>query len=750
MKKSIAFIATSLITTLLSAEQIKRIDYVNLSKMSSRIANETLDFKVGDQLNIPKVNEAIKKFYKFGYFTDISVQNNDGVLQFIFKEKPVVANIDMTGYKEREEDLELLYSKMGIKKGSLYTKKRLEIAKKTLLNELEKEGYVNSVVEVETENINEHSIALTFDVNKGEEIIIKKVNYFGAKNLEADDFEDVTANKQEDYFSWFYGQNDGEVKLDQLPYEQPRIRDIYFQHGYLDSEVKKPFMKVDFTSNNAVLDFFIKEGTQYKTNNIQIKLDKKILDPKNLYEDLSLVKGRTFNIKKLRKDLEFIKTSVADLGYAFATVKYDLNKDKKNSKVDVVYTVTPGEKVYINDVIISGNGRTLDRVIRRNVYLAPGDLFNLTDFKDSKNKLKRSGFFETVEISQKRVSKNKMDLLVKVKEASTGNIIMGVGYGSYDGFLLTAGIKDTNVFGSGKTASVKIDFSKHKNDLNLFLKEPAINDSKYNGSFNIYSKTSEIEYSTPDYTFEKNSIGFEIGAGRELFRNAYAGLFYKLETVKEEYGDDDTSDGYNPFTFKTNEDYILSSVKPYISYDSTDDYTFPRNGMKASTSLEFAGLGGDAKFMKSNTSFKYFHSLEKDFDLDWIIRYKAALRFLVDNGKITQGDSLYMGGINNLRGYKAYAFGPESSTNEPALKKSFTNSLELSFPLYSEKVRWNIFYDYGMIGENSISETKRSSTGAAIEWISPVGQIKLIFAQPMNDEPGDQTSSFEFSLGQSF
>jgi len=750
VKKSIVFIASTLITSILSAEQIKRIDFINLSKMSPKIANETIDFKVGDEINILKVNAAIKKFYKLGYFDDISVQDDNGILQFIFQEKPVVANINMTGYKQREEELDIVYTKIGIKKGSLFTKKKLESAKKKLLLELEKEGHVNSVVEITVETINKDSVALNFDINKGEEIIIKKVNYFGAKELDESHFEEVTANKEEDYVSWFYGQNDGEVKLDQLEFEQPRIKDVYHQHGFLDSKVEKPFMKVDFTSNNAELNFFIDEGEQYSTNDIKIYIDESILSTKELYPNLSLRKDRTFNIKSLRKDVDFIETSVADLGYAFAKVKYELKKNKKNSKVDIVFSVIPGEKVFINDVVISGNSRTLDRVIRRNVYLAPGDLFNLTDFKDSTNKLKRSGFFDSVEILKKRVTATKMNLEVKVNETSTGNIILGGGFGSYDGFLLTAGVKDTNVFGSGKSVGIKVDVSKHKQDIDLFLKEPAINDSKYNGSINIYSKTREIDYSGPDYSFEKKTIGFALGAGRELYRNTFTGLVYKLETIKETYTDESSTDSYDPFVYKTNEDYILSSIKPYISYNSTDDHTFPRNGIKASTALELAGIGGDAKFTKSFSSYKYFHSLQKEYDLDWVIRYKSSLQFLIDNGKITQGDSLYLGGINSLRGFKSYAFGPDSSSNEPALKQMFANSMELSFPLFSEKMRWNVFYDYGMIGEDKIAETKRSSVGAAFEWISPIGPVQLIFAEALDDKPGDKTSAFEFSLGQSF
>lgn len=202
-------------------------------------------------------------------------------------------------------------------------------------------------------------------------------------------------------------------------------------------------MEVDFASNQADLDFYINEGIQYNTNTITIYLNSEIIDPKDIYPELKLKKDKVFNIKKLRKDADYIKTLVADLGYAFTQVRYDIKKKmKKNGTADVIFNVIPGDKVSIRDVKISGNTRTLDRVIRRNVFLAPGDEFNLTDYNDSINKLRRSGFFENVTLEQKRISADKMDLIVKVKEAPTGNIILGGGYGSYDGFMINAAINE--------------------------------------------------------------------------------------------------------------------------------------------------------------------------------------------------------------------------------------------------------------------------------------------------------------------
>ncbi len=750
MKKSL-YISSIALASLLSAEQVQSVKYVNLSMISQNVANDALGFEIGDNINNKQINKAIKEFYKFGYFNDITVKSNNGNVEFLFKEKPIVANIEMTGYKTRDDDLKELYKRIGLSKGTMYSSSKLKKAKKALLKELEGEGYVYSVVEVEVEHLNENSVSILFDINKGDEIIIEKVNYYGINNLDIGDLEDVTANKEEESFSWFFGRNDGEAKVDQLPYESRRIQDEYFKNGYLDSQVKDPFMKVNFANNSANLDFFISEGRQYSTSLIKIYVDNEIIDENTLYPDLKLKVGRVFDISKLRRDSDFIQTAVADLGYAFAQVKYDIKKNQEEGKVEIILNVIPGQKVYINDVFISGNTRTLDRVIRRDVYLAPGDLFNLTDFKDSKNKLQRSGYFEEVIIEQKRVSEDRMDLIVKVKETSTGNIIIGGGFGSYDGFIINAEINEKNVFGSGKTVGLSIDRSDRRLNYKISYKDPAINDSAYTGTFEIHNSDTEIDYSDPDYLLDREMLGFTVGVGKEWMRNLYAGVKYKFDSISEKYTDEDTSDSYIPSNFKNDEDYISSSLVPYVSFNNTDDYYFPRNGFNAKASLQYAGVGGDAKYAKLNSSVKYFYSLENALDLDWVIRYRAKLGMLIDNGKITQGDSFYLGGTSTVRGYKSYAFGPESSSNEPAMKNMFANSIEISLPLIpSSKMRWGLFYDYGMIGQDSFNDINRSGTGALVEWISPFGPMQFIFAQALDNEKGDETSSFEFSLGSQF
>ena len=736
----------------LSADTIKSIEFQDVNKLSPQILNETLSMKVGDEFNKNKLNDALLKFYKYGYFDDISVSSANGNLKFIFKEKPSIASVDIKGYKSRTEDLDSVRTAMNLKKGAMYTEKRVKEAKEKLLTMLESEGYINSVVETEIEHINDKSLKVTFNVNKGDEIIIKKANYHGANKLEQDDFDHVTANKEIEFASWWFGQNDGEVKIDQLKYDSKRINELYFEKGYLDAQVKEPFLDVDFASNQAKLDFFIKEGEKYTTNGIKIYLDASIVDPETIYPELKLIIGNTFNIKKLRADQEYIRTQVADKGYAFVDVKFDLIKDEKTQKVDVVYNVIPGKKVYINDVKISGNTKTLDRVIRRDVYLGPGDLYNLSDFKSSTNKLKRSRFFENVVIEEKRISDTKLDIIVKVTEAATGSLMLGGGYGSYDKLMVNGSITEVNMFGSGLGLGLSADLSARSSRFELSLKNPAINDSDYNGEVEVHSTKAEINRTV--YDSDINTKGFSVALGKQLFRDFYAGTRYRLDYIQEDY--DYTSKFLNnrdltKEIFKT-QDYISSSITPYVNFDNTDDYYFPREGIKLGTSLEYAGVGGDSKYIKSTSYGKYFYSLENLAELDWVFRLKTQVKVLVDNGQINQGDSLYLGGAKTLRGYKSYAFpSNESGYKTEPYKNLWANSLEMSFPLVpSAKMRWGVFYDYGMIGQDTFNDIQRSGTGALLEWISPMGPLQLIFAKALDNEPGDDTSSFEFSLGSSF
>ncbi|CAI6160950.1 MAG: Outer membrane protein assembly factor BamA [uncultured Sulfurimonas sp.] len=734
----------------LFAQTLDSIKFEGIVHISEPVALRMLTFEKGDEINMKMVDDAIKKYFKQGYFNDIWVELNGGDLTFFFKEKAIISQIELTGWKDNDEEIQ--DAVVQIKKGSLYDEKLLQDAKKRIIEAISQEGKLDSVVEIKTEYLENGSIKVAFIVNEGEEIIINKLQYSGVKGLDPGMFDSVIANKEHDFIGWFWGQNDGKMSLADLAYDNLRIRDLYMQNGYLDAKIKEPFVRVNFNHYTADMSYQIKEGEVYTIGKVILAQSKQVVDDALLRSIISLREGQVFNIKAFREDAEKIKTLVADRSYAFVQVVPDLKKNKEDQTVEVIFKITPGDRVRIRNVIISGNTRTLDRIIRRELYLGPGDMYSLTDLKDSRNSLGRLGYFEGTTIEEKRVNNQTMDLVVKLKEAPTGNVQLGGGYGSFGGILISVGVNDRNVWGSGINLGLKAEKSQTTESYSFNVSNNRLNDSDFSGNFSIY--TSAFDYN--DYSVA--SDGISIGTGHRFSRYITGYLGYGFSS--NAYTFDDTIDLNVTDTFYF-EDYTKSGITISAKWDDTDDFYLPRHGFNLSQSFEKAGLGAEANYMKSRTDFGKYMGLEEYIGFDAIFRYKARLNVLVDSGYIPLAEKFYMGGIGSVRGYQAYSLSPiitdDSVVRRIGGEKTFSNSLEMSIPLIPKaKMRVVFFVDWGFIGDDSITDISRGGYGAGLEWFSPVGPIQLMFSSPLNVNDGniagqdDKVSSFDFTMGQRF
>ncbi len=746
--KLFLFFTLTLLTISAHAMTIKSIKYEGLVHISESVALRMLDFEVDSDIDDGMLNDALGMYFKQGYFKDAWIDYDDGILTFHFVEKAIISKIALEGWKETEEE-EILTSIIQIKKGSLYNEKKLEAAKKRIIAAISQDGKIDSVVEIEKEILDNGSIKITFVVNEGEEIIIKNLQYDGVHGLDSDDFDEVIANKEHEFMGWLFGRNDGEMQLADLEYDNLRIRDYYMQYGYLDAKVKQAFVRVNFDDYTADMSYQVEEGVVYTINSISIDQADYVIEENKIMEVMSLKEGEVFNIKAFRKNAKIIKTLIADMSYAYTQVIPDLRKNKENNTVDVVFKIIAGEKVRIRNVIISGNTRTLDRIIRRELFLGAGDMYSLTDLKDSRASLGRLGFFDANAIEERRVGANSMDLVVKVKEAATGNIQVGGGYGSYGGILVTLGVSDKNVWGSGISVGLQVEKSEVQKTASFNVSNSRLNDSDFSGNFSIHN--SDIDYN--DYRVL--SKGITLGTGHRFTRHISGYLSYNYSNNSYEI-DNNASEFLDR---RYLESYSKSSITASLKFDNTDDYYLPREGFTLSQSLEDAGMGfGDVKFIKSRTNFGIFAGLDDLVGFDAIIRYKARYNFLTSKqGYIPLAEKFYMGGIGSVRGYESYSISP-TTVDSGSLRvvriggvKTFSNSIELSFPLIPKaKMRLVTFVDYGMIGDINIDEYVRAGYGFGIEWFSPVGPVQIVFARPIGNEKGDLLAPFEFTMGQRF
>ncbi|VYT02132.1 outer membrane protein assembly factor BamA [Campylobacter ureolyticus] len=748
MKKT-TYLALFLANLAFGATAIKSVDFEGLKQISPLVAQNISGLKIGDAITGYNTNKAITNLFNQGYFDDIYITEKNGNLTIHVKEKPIISKLDIEGVVTN--DRTAMEQIIGLKLGQTYDKVALNQVKERVRQFYEVKGYFDTVVEIEEEFLDEDksSLHLTVIVNRGEKITIKNVNLVGAKKLKYSDIRPAISNKQRETFGWMWGFDDGKLKTADLPNDPARIQNEYMKRGYLNATVSAPFVNTYMSNYTADLTYYITEGERFKVSEISIEAPQYLeLDTKKIIKDLKLRSGKRFNADWIRRDIAKLENLVADKGYAYVEVNPDLKPDNENNTVKINYIIKPHAQIYVRNVTISGNEKTADSVVRREMYLTEGELYNRTDLVDSKNSLRRTGYFDDVEITENVVNDNEIDLNIDVKEAPTGSITGGIGYGSGDGLLLSASVSEKNIFGSGISGYVSAEKSDDQLSGAIGFTNPRIYNSEYSLSGQIYAR----DWDWDDY--EEKAYGASATIGRKLGRYTSAYLTYEIEKSK--------INGLNAYYEKAgyqNGSNIKSSLIPSIVFNNTDDYYLPRSGIIASASLDYSGLGGDIEYLKGNANFNWYFGMKDYIDWDLIFRYKAGAGYFFDDKNLPVNKKLFLGGMRSVRGYDGRSIPKKKiclddthcNYIETGGKQSFNNSFELSMPLIDRiNMRFVTFFDYGMIGDDSWSESKRYSTGAGIEWRTPVGPLQLFWVKPLNKEDYDSTNSFEFTIGARF
>lgn len=734
----------------LEAAQIRSISFEGLKQISPSVAAGMTGLQIGDTITGANTNRAILNLFEQGYFNDAYVEENNGNLVFHVKEKPIIAKLDIEGVVTNDKNQ--IMEVIELKKGQTYDKVTEARMKERVKQYYQVKGYFDTVVEVDEKALDPQKSALhlTTTVNRGESMIIDKINFVGADKLDYSDFKSKIENKEREALGFLWGFYDGKVKISEIGNDANKIKDEYLRKGYLDANVSDPYLHIDRSNYRGDLTYYIQEGERYRVGKVNIEAPSELgLDTADIINDFKLEEGDRFNIVWARRDAAKLENLVANMGYAFVKVMPDIRPNPSSLIADITYIIQPGNKIKIRNLQISGNEKTADRVIRREMYLTEGSYYSATDLADSQNALRRTGYFDEVEIEKYQVNENELDLLVRVKEAPTGEITGGIGYSSSDGLLLNAGVSDKNLFGSGMLGQFSIEKGNDSLSGSIGLTNPRIFDSPYTLGGRIYAN----KYDWNDY--KESAYGFTVNMGRMLGRYTSAGISYNLERSKIEGLNE-----YYAVAGYLNGKGIKSSFSPYISFNNTDDYFIPRRGAIANLVYEYAGIGGNIKYSKLAGDLSWYYGLRDYIDYDLIFRYKAraGIIFAKDN-ELPVNYKQFMGGMKSIRGYDNRSIPKNivciNNNNckyiETGGKKSFNNSFELSFPLIDRmKMRFVTFFDYGMIGDGSFNEEKRYSTGAGIEWMTPVGPLQLFWTKPLNKKPYDETESFQFTIGTRF
>jgi outer membrane protein insertion porin family len=746
-----------------------------------------LKSRPGEPFNQGTVEQDVKAIYRMGFFDDVRAElSPDGVLTYAVKEKPFVREIKIQGASQVARDK--IEAAFGVTPRTILDRSKVADGVEKVRKLYNEQGYVNAAVDHSIAVEANNQAVITLDIVEGSRQLIKRIMFEGNKNFSDSELKDLIATKEEWIFSFIT--NRGVLDRDMLTNDVAILSNFYNDHGYVEHKIDDPVILRARDGLEVV--FRIHEGPQYRVGKVEIGGDL-IQDGREMLKSVKLTTGQIFRGSRLRDDITTLTEMYSNRGFAFAQIDPVTKVNDKQKVVDVALIITRGPPVYFNRILIAGNNKTRDKVIRRELLANEQELFSGNKITQSRNALQRTGYFEDVQLTTKKTDQpDTLDLLVDVKEGPTGTFQVGGGYSSGDGFLFNANISEKNLLGRGQGVNGSFSIGSKRQDFILSANDPYFNDSKV--ALGIDAFNTKREFSD----FNERKLGFGVNTSYP-FKDLSLPFFGRL---KPENKGSDVLPGSDALTIwdymrggvsyeltrekingvaSTAPDVIkaeqgtslTSAVTPNLSYDSRDHFFAPTEGTKAAFALKTAGLGGDSRFIKSDLSARWHYPLLKDpkWGGNWVFALGGQLGYGIGfSNKGTTGSDLplferyFLGGINSVRGFAERSIGPRSPshcskdadgndvcTGNDVIggDKAMVFNTELLFPIMeSYGLRGVAFFDMGSAfdGGFSLSDMRRSA-GLGVRWMSPFGPLRVELGFPISKQPRDETSVLGFSIG---
>jgi outer membrane protein insertion porin family len=709
--------------------------------------------KVGSTLSTASVREDVKKIYAIGFFEDVTAEidrtENGIILVYKVKEKPIIADLRITGNKDVKSDdiLEVI----SVKEGKIIDLNNVKKSQEVIGELYSEKGLVGTVVDYEIEPEGDGTVSVIFDIQEGKKAYIKKVIFVGNEKLKTKIVKKGIFSKPKGMFSFI--SKKGLYNLREVQNDSERIRTTYIDNGFLDVKVGKP--EIDFSEEKKgyIITFKISEGDPFTVNELSFDGDL-IVPVEELQEILRLKSGEVFRGSLLARDITGLTTFYGNQGYAFANAEPAFALNREALTVDIRYSLEKGPEVYVREINIVGNNRTRDKVIRREIPIQEDRLYNASEVQAVRPRVRRLGFFEeNVEVVSQRVpgQEDKLDLEVRVEEKSTGFFSLAGGFSSIETFIFAGQIQESNLWGLGKTASLNAQIGGVTQLFFLNYTDPNLLDTDWTLSAVLFRTDRTFR------DFDRSSYGTSLTIGRRIWRWLVADMTYRIENVK--IGDIDD----NAKLILTSSDRTISSLGVGFRWDSRNNLLDPSKGNLTLTNLRFAGgpFGGNTDFIKYVISSRHWFPLW--FNTVFTVRARYGIINFSNNGNdLVVGERFYLGGPNSLRGFGFRRVGPRVPTEKGNFViiggvQELLFSADYVFPLIpSAGLRGVIFFDMGNAfndGEDlTINPSDlRTDVGFGFRWISPLGPLRLEIGIPVGSKlPDEKSYEIQFTVGTLF
>ncbi len=770
---------------------VEQVQFRGNRKVEDAAIRVNLLTKVGTKLDLNKVREDIRAMWKMGFFADITVEalpsaKGGVVVIFAVKEKPSVRKILISGNDEL--DLEKINDVLDLKRDGILNITKIK-ANRTKIHDLYvEEGYYLAGVEYEVTEVNEAEVDVIFIIDEHSKVEIREVSFIGNEKISDKELRSIIQTSKGGALSFL---SDGGVYQEEM-FERDllMITAYYYDRGFINVKIGTPQIRLSRDKKYMYLSIPIDEGPVFQVGTIDFKGDM-IGDKSAYYNRLTIKPGANFNRSKVGADIVRLNDYYKDRGFAYVNVTPLTNVDLDRRIVDISFEIEKGKKVYFERINVRGNSKTRDKVVRREMKISEGELYNQTNLEISKRRVTALGFFEKVDISTKRGSSDEFIVVnVEIAERPTGSFQIGAGFSSVESFIAQAQISQNNLFGRGQTLSLQAQLSGLRQLFLLRFVEPWFLDTRWTFAFDVFNQVRAFS------GFARNAVGGNLTWGYPLSFESRAFLTYKLEDVSVT-----TSSGgftnigaiQEPVEADSVANLfrggITSSLRASINYDSRNNRLFPTGGWYHNAFVEIADefTGSQNIFVRYGGFSRHYQPLFGPF----ILKTNAEI------GVTTSRDPLgvpiteryLIGGINNVRGFAPRSLGPQLRVSQPGdIGQPLRNlplggnmqliwNSEIEFPLFKQVgISGVVFFDAGnaynleerycsgsfQTGDvsakfdpcfdfpNSILKGIRTSVGFGFRWFSPIGPLRFEWGIPLDRQEGEQPLVFEFTIGNFF
>ena len=747
--------------------QIRDIRIDGIARTEPGTVLSHLPFQVGDTYTHELGNSAIHSLYGSGLFRDIRLEREGDVLVVIVQERPAVASISTQGIRAFDKTaIEQSFRDVGLAEGRIFDHATLDRADQEIRRQYLARGYYGVDVKTTVTPLDRNRVRLSMVVDEGEAASIKSIRFVGNHIMSDDDLSEQMSLTPSGWMTWY---TKGDLySREKLAADIEAIRSYYLNSGYLDFKVDSVQVSIAPNKKDIFITINVTEGAQYRISGVELTGD--MLGLQSELESLIEIENDSiYNAEVINNASTAMVDKLTTLGYAFATARPTPVVTGPN-EAKIVYTIDPGRRAYVRRVNISGNSKTQDEVIRREVRQYEASWFDSDSVKLSRDRIDRLGFFDSVTVEPKPVSgtRDQVDLEVVVKERPTGSVSLGAGYSTSDGVILSGGFSQNNIFGTGKAFSAEVNTSDSSRTYAVSLTEPYITPEGISRSISVYDRRVDMDELEIADDVEYETLGASINWGIPFteYDRVYLGMKWESTSVDAGTG---APTRYKQYVDDFGEDPHAVAATIGWSRDSRDNALAPTRGTYQRFSGEVTFPVLDLRYYRASYQLQHYWPMTKDLTLAF-------------NGEVGYGDSwggkaypffknFYAGGIGSVRGFENSSLGPkdygttgddDSNAGGQALL-NFSVELLMPLPGADRTLRWFTFLDGGWVWGDSYNSAGRVedsmkidlgdlrySVGIGVAWISPLGPLKFSIAAPLNDKEGDEVERFQFQIGTGF